>query len=318
MQLKPTFFMNIDRLLNIHQSYSLTTIKAINQQILIAQYAQCEQISKLQDEIAASNAVLKQILKNQLEDLRHREKQRYYKSLAYNINEAVDIISAESSSLAKICLGVAFRDVLLLNVQEAKDNLDDISDKEYCKSVENKMQDILNAAEKSGDNISFRLLESQKEYSELKNRAEHKKKELNECASKVSDIPKQEKNIKRGCLMKFLLGNALFWLLMIVVSLDDKEVVVVFSVLFLLSLIPWAIMIYNDWKSRSNHEEYVRNWKSIHNDALVCIKQEYDDLQQQLQFSEYVQIMRQMTSESPYWENKAKKIYSFIPKVSVK
>ena len=91
----PHVFMDIGRLLNIHRSYSLTTIKAINQQILIAQYAQCEQISKLQNEIAVSNAVLRRILKNQLEDLQHREKQRYYKSLAYNINEAVDIISSE-------------------------------------------------------------------------------------------------------------------------------------------------------------------------------------------------------------------------------
>ena len=76
--------MNTDQLLNIHQSYSLTTIKAINQQILIAQYAQCEQISKLQKEIAASNEVLRQILRNQLVDLQYREKMRYYKSLAYN------------------------------------------------------------------------------------------------------------------------------------------------------------------------------------------------------------------------------------------
>ena len=181
--------MNTDQLLNIHQSYSLTTIKAINQQILIAQYAQCEQISKLQKEIAASNEVLRQILRNQLVDLQYREKMRYYKSLAYSINEAVDVICAESSHLVKAFLGTFFRDALLLNIQEAKENLDDISDKEYCKSVENKIQSILISSDESGDNLSSHLQTSLTEYSELKNRAEQKRIEFNECASKVNNVP---------------------------------------------------------------------------------------------------------------------------------
>lgn len=41
--------MNIDRILNIYQSYSLTKISAINKQMLIAQYAQCENIKAVKN-----------------------------------------------------------------------------------------------------------------------------------------------------------------------------------------------------------------------------------------------------------------------------
>lgn len=308
--------MNTDQLLNIHQSYSLTTIKAINQQILIAQYAQCEQISKLQKEIAASNEVLRQILRNQLVDLQYREKMRYYKSLAYSINEAVDVICVESSHLVKAFLGTFFRDALLLNIQEAKENLDDISDKEYCKSVENKIQSILISSDESGDNLSSHLQTSLTEYSELKNRAEQKRIEFNECASKVNNVPKQEKNIKRGCLTAFLIVNALFWLLMVLVSIGENDVTLIFSVFFLMCFIPVAIIKYKDRKSKANHNEYVRNWQAVHADALLCLNQECDDLQRQMEASEYVQILKQVTLESPNLESKVKKIESFIPKVN--
>ena len=80
--------MDIDRLLSIHQSHSLMKIGAINKQMLIAQYSQCEQISALQKEIAASNSLSRQILNNQLKDIKHKELLAYYKSLAYAMKEA--------------------------------------------------------------------------------------------------------------------------------------------------------------------------------------------------------------------------------------
>ena len=60
--------MDIDKLLSIHQSHSLMKIGAINKQMLIAQYAQCEQISALQKQISASNSISRQILENQLKE----------------------------------------------------------------------------------------------------------------------------------------------------------------------------------------------------------------------------------------------------------
>lgn len=53
---KPAF--NIDRLLNIHQSYSLEGIKRLNVEMLKAQYAQCEQLTQLQKRKQRATKVL--------------------------------------------------------------------------------------------------------------------------------------------------------------------------------------------------------------------------------------------------------------------
>ena len=110
--------------------------------------------------------------------------------------------------------------------------------------------------------------------------------------------------------------NALFWLLMVLVSIGENDVTLIFSVFFLMCFIPVAIIKYKDRKSKANHNEYVRNWQAVHADALLCLNQECDDLQRQMEASEYVQILKQVTLESPNLESKVKKIESFIPKVN--
>lgn len=55
--------MGLDRLLNIYQAYTITKISAYNKQMLIAHYAQCEKIGKLQQQIKVANSVSRNILK---------------------------------------------------------------------------------------------------------------------------------------------------------------------------------------------------------------------------------------------------------------
>jgi len=133
---------NIDRILRVQQTYQLTKIGALNKQMLIAQYAQCEQISALQKQIQQSNAISRQILENQLMEFQYREKIKYYKSLAYNMNEAVSVISDETNPALQVFLGNLFLEPIAINIKESKDNIEDISDKSFCKEVENKISNI--------------------------------------------------------------------------------------------------------------------------------------------------------------------------------
>lgn len=75
---KPAF--NIDRLLSIHQSYSLEGIKRLNVEMLKAQYAQCEQLTQLQKQIDQGNKISMQILRNQKREIENRERQKFYLS----------------------------------------------------------------------------------------------------------------------------------------------------------------------------------------------------------------------------------------------
>lgn len=70
--------MNIDKVLSIHQSYSLMKIGALNKQMLIAQYVQSEQISNLNKQIAVSNNIAREIFENQLKEIQHKELIKYY------------------------------------------------------------------------------------------------------------------------------------------------------------------------------------------------------------------------------------------------
>ena len=62
--------------LSIYQTYTLEKIGAFSKQQLIAQYAQCEEISKLKKEMSANTAATNKILRNQLKELERQEKQR--------------------------------------------------------------------------------------------------------------------------------------------------------------------------------------------------------------------------------------------------
>ena len=110
--------MDIDRLLSIHQSHSLMQIKAINKQLLIAQYAQCEQITALQKEIKTSNGIARQILKKQIEEIQHREQQKYYKALAFSMKEAVENIKTEKDLNFKCFLCDLYAKTILEKLQE--------------------------------------------------------------------------------------------------------------------------------------------------------------------------------------------------------
>ena len=80
---KPAF--NIDRLLSIHQSYSLEGIKRLNVEMLKAQYAQCEQLAQLQKQIDQGNKISMQILRNQIREIENRERQKFYKAMVFNL-----------------------------------------------------------------------------------------------------------------------------------------------------------------------------------------------------------------------------------------
>ena len=200
--------MDIDRLLSIHQSHSLMKIGAINKQMLIAQYAQCEQISALQKQISASNNISRQILENQLKEIKHQELLRYYKSLAYAMKEAARRIEAEKDMMFKCFLYELYSEPIINNTREAKSNLEEISDKEYCNGIEATMQaiyDTCSLCKNEYDKSDFsRLLKSQSSYQEQQNEfAEKHRTSLvrrAEIEKELSAIkPKPMKNANRGC-----------------------------------------------------------------------------------------------------------------------
>lgn len=320
--------IDIDKLL-IHQSYSLMKISAINKQMLIAQYAQCEQISALQKEISASNNISRQILKNQLKEIKHQELLRYYKSLAYAMKEAAGRIETEEDIVFKCFLCELYSEPIINNTREAKSNLEEISDKEYCNGIETTMQAICNTYslyknEYAKSDFS-RLLESQSSYQELQNEVAEKRKtsliRRTEIEKELSAIkPEPMKNTKRGCGMVILFALSMVGLLLMLLSVftDVTVLPILFVLFFLPFFIPLIKLRKKDKKWKENYGQYINKIESQKKELLErlnTIKVEEEKEEALLKSSIYIQTKNSISLAYPHWEEAIVQIDSYIPKM---
>lgn len=324
-------FMDIDRLLSIHQSHSLLKIGAINKQMLIAQYAQCEQISALQKEISTSNSISRQILENQLKEIKHQEFLRYYKSLAYAMKEAVGCIEAEKDIVFKCFLYELYSEPIINNTREAKSNLEEISDKEYCNGIETTMQAIGNTYslyknEYKKSNFSH-LLESQSSYQEQQNVLVRKRRAFFmrkfEIEKELSAIrPKPMKSVNRGCGIKVLFILSILGLYLMIVSVftDISVLPILFILFFLPFIIPLIKLIKRDKRWKENYSEYINDLeakKKALYEKLNVINLEIEKEENLLKTSQYAQTKNAISLTYPHWEDSMSKIDSYIPKIEI-
>lgn len=321
--------MDIDRLLSIHQSHSLMKIGAINKQMLIAQYAQCEQISALQKEISASNSISRQILENQLKEIKHQELLRYYKSLAYAMKEAVEYIDTEKDVIFKCFLYELYSELILNNARDAKSNLEDISDKEYCNKIEMKMQAIHDTCSLCKNEYAksdfSRLLESQSSYKEQQKALVQKRRASFICKFKIEKElsaikPKPMRNTNRGCGIKVLFILSMAGLLLMVLSVftDVSVLPILFILFFLPFVIPLIKLIKKDKKWKENYSEYIKgieSEKKVLLERLNAIKIDMEKEENLLNTSQYAQTKNAISLAYPYWEDTMSKIDSYIPKI---
>ena len=321
--------MNIDKLLSIHQSHSLMKIGAINKQMLIAQYAQCEQISALQKQIAVSTNISKQILENQLKEIKHKELQRYYKSLAYAMNEATQYIETEDDVIFKCFLYELYSKPIIENTLEAKNNLEEITDKEYCEKIRIRIQAIESIYSSSQhiytESEFSRLLSAQTIYTEQQKTTELKRRNFYiqkfEIEKRISEIhPYPLKKTNRGCSIKIFLILSLFGGLLMLLSVftDITVLPALFILFFLPFFVPLIILIKKDKKWRKNHNEHVREIELEKKDLIEMLNSlqvEMKEEEMSLKTAQYIQIKNAITLSYPHWEETTIKIGLCIPKI---
>lgn len=134
--------MNKKLWINLYEVYTIKKISALNKEMLGAQYAQCGELQKLQEEMANSTAVSKQILRTQIEELKRQEKVRYYKDLAFKLNEAIAVIERVENVNFKTFLMGLFGESMVFLTKDAISNLEEISDKEYVNALLKRLNTI--------------------------------------------------------------------------------------------------------------------------------------------------------------------------------
>lgn len=210
--------MDTNTLLRIYQTYSLEKISALSKQNLAAQYAQNEQLVKLNKELAANNAVANKILKNQIQEIERQEKGRFYKNMIFNLKMATDKIENQPLINFRLFLSSLFLKPIEAYAKESITNLEEIKDKEYAqqiidrvKSISSSNQSYQEEYDKSAWSSYFSAKEAYENYQDLA-AINNKKKEIEkikeEVAKKTKDdieLTKFNKKFSVGCFTFSLL-----------------------------------------------------------------------------------------------------------------
>jgi hypothetical protein len=177
-----------DRLLNIHQSIKLSEIEKLNRESLNQQIKQNAQLSVLSEELKLANTLTKQILQNQIGDLKRKEEQRFYKSLAFNCHEIIEKIEKIENLILKAYFIQTYEKKIKLNLVQAKETLEDIEDKIEVKKYIERCELLYSDSTRNNDFINssvYRLNEVIDDYQIIEKQLSQS---LNELGNRIKSI----------------------------------------------------------------------------------------------------------------------------------
>lgn len=171
-------FLTFDRLLNIHQSLRAEQNFTINKALLRAQLSQNEKLSLLNKKLSEANFINKQILENQIIEIKRKEEQRFYKSLFFKCFEIINFIKSIENDELRFYFIQTYSPSISYSLNLALSILEEITDKNETKKLIDaivdlnkvfpekfsesplyKLNDIINDYETLKDNLNSELLE---------------------------------------------------------------------------------------------------------------------------------------------------------------
>lgn len=282
----------IDRVINIYQTYSVAKISALSKQTLIAQHAQCEQITKLertlQKELRSLQRVNQNILGNQIKEAQKSENIKYYRLIAHNCRQAIYIIQEQSDPIIKLFCLELFQEPFSMFLQEAKNNLEEISDLDYCAESINLLHSIRESVSDSQNDYTSSpfhtmLLENQPYLNELSQYEEakaEKEKEINALPQPELKPIISESQYKSSCFLKGSKALVIFGIFVFMVNIlageeiETKDSIIDTAIGFLVIPITlYALLQYFANKKGRGYNAYVDNIRQENN----AIQAEYDN-----------------------------------------
>lgn len=317
--------MNTDRFLKIYQTYSLEKISALSKKGLEAQYAQCEQLVKLQKELASNASATNLILRNQIKELERQEKVRYYKKLIFNIKQIADKIDQAQSVNLQIFLSSLFLPPAIAYTNEALQNLEEIADKEYAYKVlerieKTKSLNDLNNVQYQGTSWSKYLeLKEVLDTSFYDKSIKLKERQINTLKrneSKNRERYKTKRELSSGCLGCSGLFS-LFIIGMLIYSFMDNDPNASGGVLVAIIVMAITAVIYNWNKTIREKESALKNSiVSKEVDSMIeHIQEEIAGLvaQKEAVANEFKNVVNSMNKECHDWKEQMLEILQLLP-----
>lgn len=307
--------MDTKTALSIYQTYTLEKIGAFSKQQLIAQYAQCEEISKLKREMSANTAATNKILRNQLKELERQEKQRYYKSLIFNMGLALKRITEQENENFRTFVMNLFIKPMLTYSKEAMDNLDEIQDKEYAMNILRQIEDA--STNKLSDTFNksvwsrYKPSVVEEELTKINESISEKKKEIEKINSEYDKKVKSEiENTKttNGCLT-FLVVVIVYLICYQIISNFSQNENVFIGVSLLIGLIVGGSIheILSNKKKPSKVSKDTNMLNKIE-DEINTLSMRITQIQ-----TDFNNVSQEIMVENPHWENEINEIISLMP-----
>ncbi len=126
---------NYDRLLQVKQNSELKNLNYSNQQLLQQSIQQNKQFEQLNQQIEQANQLNKQILQNQISEIQKKEEQKFYKSLAFNINELISELSKIENDILLYYFVGSYHSKIQNSLDLSIEKLDEINDKIFAKEL---------------------------------------------------------------------------------------------------------------------------------------------------------------------------------------
>ena len=341
--------MKTDTLLNLYQSYTLTKVSELNKQSLIALYAQNEQLSQLNEELARANRTTEQILRNQIKEIEQKEKRRYFKNMTFNLSQALDLLENEENVNFRIFASGLFLSPIRDMAKDAVQELEEIADKEYAQNIV-KRTNVLTGSDKtiydSYKNTPWATFLSIK--SQIEQDLKTKKKEIRQISNYLNEkeiitkkYKEKEKKTKKaegfenstnegngkGCMGCFITTIVLLSLFTIGTYCTQDYYLtkggIVLLVLSILTYFSPIIVKYlkkveslagNDTKANTKDETLENEIESLENE-IKSLSDELTNLQQEETrlTTQYNELLQEITADCPKWESKLSEIAEFIP-----
>ena len=330
--------MKTDTLLNLYQSYTLTKVSELNKQSLIALYAQNEQLTQLNKELARANRTTEQILRNQIKEIEQKEKHRYFKNMTFNLSQALDLLENEENVYFRIFASGLFLSPIREMAKDAVQELEEIADKEYAQNIV-KRTNVLFDKDKSNienyNNTSWAsfLTAKSKIDNGIAKQVRNKKEairlvsnKINEVHKKVTKKAKENEKAEKGCfgcLQAMVLG-------LVVVGIGticthDYEatwgsIILLIPALLLLLTFYWGKKRNNKDSEKNDEKDNAREKKENTEEEILEKELEYlsDELSLMQQeetklTTQYNELLQEITADCPTWESKLSEIAEFIP-----
>lgn len=313
--------MNKKLWINLYEVYTIKQISALNKEMLGAQYAQCGELQKLQKEMASSTAVSKQLLHIQIEELKRKEKVRYYKDLAFKLNEAIAVIEGVDDINFKTFLMGLFGEAMVFLTKDAISNLEEITDKEYANTLLKRLNAISSLTNNSDYEKTkwYQLSLCKQEFES----GEHQK-QIFDKNRKLGELKSQEfKTNYAGGLGCFTVLNYIslpFAGLMSIAAvgmLFDKESGIDATMLIIVAVIDIiAALIYRKYRSlKSNAEKEKADKESARDAEVQSVKSEIFSIEQDrfLVKDNMDMLLLDLNADLPGWQSVVDELVGILP-----